>query len=141
MQVIQDEVVGEVTTTSSSFVDTGLDVTITPATTGSRVVLIATLGNCRKGNGNSNNSLYFEIVRNSTRVYFSTDTALFTNQDGYLYVPLSFSYVDSPSTTSAVTYKVRFRSYVSGQSVAINHNGSGGSNTIQSTLIAMEVGA
>lgn len=141
LQVIQDTVSGEVSTTSGSFVDTGLDVTITPAATGSRILLIATCGNVAKLNGNVNNSVYLELVRGTTQIYFGADGTHFTNTDGYLYAgPISFSYVDSPSTTSATTYKVRFRSYISGQTSIINKSTSG-SSTIQSTLIAMEIGA
>lgn len=142
LQVIQDTVVGEVTTTSSSMQDTGLDVTITPATTGSKILIMATLGSPGKNNGNVNNSLQLEIVRDGTRIYYGSDTGNFTNTNDYFYAtPSTFNYLDSPSTTSAITYKVRFCNYVSGQTVRINTNGSGVSNTITSTLIAMEIGA
>lgn len=141
LQVIQDTLSGEVSTTSGSFVDTGLDVTITPAATGSRILLIATCGNVAKLNGNVNNSVYLELVRGTTQIYFGADGTHFNNTDGYLYAgPISFSYVDSPSTTSATTYKVRFRSYISGQTSTINKS-TAGVNTINSTLIAMEIGA
>ena len=141
LQVIQDTVNGEVSTTSSSFQDTGLEVTITPAATGSRILLIATCGNVAKLNGSVNNSVYLELDRGGTQIYFGADGTHFTNTDGYLYAgPISFSYVDSPNTTSATTYKVRFRSYVSGQTSIINKS-TAGVNTINSTLIAMEIGA
>ncbi len=141
LQVIQDTLNGATSTTSATFVDTGLEVTITPATSGSKILLIATCGNVGKFNGNVNNSVYLELVRGATQIYWGTDGTNFNNTDGYLYVgPLSFSYLDSPATTSATTYKVRFRSYISGQTSTINTS-TAGVNTINSTLIAMEIGA
>lgn len=141
LQVVQGTLSGQVTTTSTSFVDTGLSVTITPSSTGSRILVMATLGNVAKFNGNINSCVALDIVRGSTQIYYGTDGSLFNNTSQYLYVgPLSFSKVDSPSTTSATTYKVRFANYVSGQTAAIN-NSTGGSATLESTLIAMEIGA
>jgi hypothetical protein len=141
LQVIQDTVTGSVSTTSASFVDTGLDVTITPATTGSRFLVMATIGQVAKFPGNVNNSVALEIVRGGTQIYYGTDGSLFENESDYLYVgPISFSKVDSPNTTSAITYKVRFANYVSGSTSTINHS-TGGSATLESTLIVMEIGA
>ena len=141
LQVIQDTVTGSVSTTSASFVDTGLDVTITPATTGSRFLVMATIGQIAKFPNNVNNSVALEIVRGGTQIYYGADGSLFENESDYLYVgPISFSKVDSPATTSAITYKVRFANYVSGQTSTINHS-TGGSATLESTLIVMEIGA
>ena len=141
LQVIQDTVTGSVSTTSASFVDTGLDVTITPATTGSRFLVMATIGQVAKFPGNVNNSVALEIDRGGTQIYYGADGSLFENESDYLYVgPISFSKVDSPNTTSAITYKVRFANYVSGQTSTINHS-TGGSATLESTLIVMEIGA
>lgn len=141
LQVIQDTVTAEVSTNSTSMVDTGLDVTITPSSSSSKILIMATLGSPGKVSGNVNTSMGIEIVRDSSRIYYGADTALFENESDYLYLPPStFNYLDSPATTSATTYKVRFCSYVSGQSVAINKTG-GVSNTVISTLIVMEVGA
>jgi hypothetical protein len=141
LQVIQDTVNGEVSTTANTFQDTGLEVTITPATSGSRILLIATCGNVGKLTGNVNNSVYLELVRGGTQIYFGADGTHFTNSDSFFYAgPISFSYVDSPATTSATTYKVRFRSYISGQTSTINKS-TAGVNTLNSTLIAMEIGA
>ena len=142
LQVIQDTVTNSVSTTSSSFVDTGLDVTITPATTGSRILVMATLGNVAKFPGSGNSSIALEIDRGGTQVYYGTDGSHFDNTSSYLYIgPISFSKVDSPNTTSAITYKVRFANYVSGQTSTINHSTGGSATTIQSTLIAIEIGA
>lgn len=142
LQVLQDTVVGEVATSSTSMQDTGLDVTITPSSSSSRILIMATLGSPGKNIGNANTSMAVEIARGGTRIYYGSDTALFEQESDYFYAPPStFNYVDSPATTSATTYKVRFSSYVSGQNVYINKNGSGASDTITSTLIVMEVGA
>jgi hypothetical protein len=141
LQVIQDTVNGEVSTTSNTFQDTGLEVTITPAASGSRILLIATCGNVGKLTGNVNNSVYLELVRGGSQIYWGADGTHFTNSDSFFYAgPISFSYIDSPATTSATTYKVRFRSYISGQTSTINKS-TAGVNTLNSTLIAMEIGA
>jgi hypothetical protein len=90
-------------TTSTSFVATNLTATITPKFSTSRI-FISVSG---AGWSGTLQYVYTTIARNSTVLTGSTGLSNFYNNDGA--IPVAFSYLDSPATTSATTYTVYFR--------------------------------
>ena len=62
-----------------------------------------------------------------------------TNLDGFSLPPFGISYLDSPSTTSAITYKMYMKS--SGGETAFVNRTDYSSGSSVATLIALEVGA
>ena len=116
-------------TTSTSFV-TGsntLSVSITPASTSNKIFVSA----CSSIEGSGGNwSFYYTIYRDSTNIG-STDgiQRLYTS----LYVPMAMSILDSPNTTSAITYQVYMRS--NGGTAILN------SGSLKGTITAFEIGA
>tara|TARA_B100000424_G_C22675920_1_gene370588 strand:+ start:132 stop:626 length:495 start_codon:yes stop_codon:yes gene_type:complete len=96
------------TTTSTSFV-TGsntLSVNITPASSSNKVFIQV----CSGGDNNTNASTsHYTIYRDSTDLGQSSEglTGLQRNQGNKF--PMSMSVLDSPSTTSQITYQVYFR--------------------------------
>lgn len=101
------------TTTSTSFTDiTGLSVSITPTSATSNVFVTVTF----PISGSSSAALaIFNLVRNSTNISQPSTSPTFTaTTGGYLQnfdniLPVSFTFLDSPATTSATTYKVQTR--------------------------------
>lgn len=102
------------TTTSTSYVDvTGLSVSITPTSASNKVFIIATT----TGSGTSGiNIAYLQLVRDSTALALgdaagsrSQATAGFAALGSNNQSSPSMSYLDSPATTSATTYKVQMR--------------------------------
>ena len=93
-----------VTTTSSSFVDTGLTLNITPTATSSKILIIisASIGNT---SGGANTSAV--IVRDSTEI--ETFSRVAFNSSNHSDVQNSFVFLDTPSTTSATTYKLQYK--------------------------------
>lgn len=140
LQVVSYVLSGEVATTSDTFVDTGLDVTITPTASNSKVLIIANINQTSRPSGNVNNSIGFKLRRGSTDIYEMGDLHNYTavSADLLQTTGLNCTYLDSPATTSSTTYKIRFKSYTSGQSVKIN---SFNSYTVSSTITALEIGA
>jgi hypothetical protein len=74
----------------------------------------------RRGGGNANNKLGIRLVRTSTTIHQSpdllyTDTLAGHEADG----AYSLAYVDSPSTTSATTYKTTFASVAGAGTVIV----------------------
>lgn len=118
LQVITDTQPGEQSTTSSSFVDTALSITITPTSATSKIFLLYT-GSA--GNDGAQES-YLTLVRNSTNLGSGTSGMMrvwFNGSGSYHFSGMSMSFLDSPATTSATTYKVQFRTnsgivYISG---------------------------
>jgi hypothetical protein len=99
-------------TSSGSWVDvTGLSATITPISTSSRIVVSVSLS----GMSNNDHS-YYKVVRNSTDVCVGTaDSGSSPAASGGSFFrygtsgqhQVSTTFVDSPSTTSPITYKVQ----------------------------------
>ena len=115
LQVLQDTKTNTFSSSSLTFTDiTGLTIDITPAATSSKILVMAQMSSW-VANGYA---IFFSLVRDSTEVYMgdaagsrariSTGT---TNSDGDNRTQESSSliYLDSPSTTSATTYKVQMR--------------------------------
>ena len=96
------------TTTSSSMVDTGLSVSITPKFSTSKILISYTLSI------SSNGFPMFKLLRGSTDIFVGDAASnrvrcFFGGYMGGLHagltLPVSGNFLDSPSTTSATTYK------------------------------------
>lgn len=106
-------------TNSSSLVDMGLSASITPTSSTSKILVyingttrLSTLG--RAG---------FAIIRGSTNIRGQNEL-VGTGSSVVSYIPYFLSILDSPATTSSVTYKVQF---VSDGSMTI-YTSDGGAN-------------
>jgi hypothetical protein len=140
LQVVQYILVGEVSTSSGSFVDTGLDVTITPSATTSKILILGQANALSRPSGNVNNSISFKLARGGTDVYEMGELHAYTavSADTLQTSGFGITYLDSPSTTSATTYKLRWKSYTAGQTVKMN---SFNTYVTSSSIVAMEIGA
>ena len=115
-----------VSSTSSSFVDTDLETSITPSSTSNKILISVTFQGQTDANG------IYTLSKGDTNLvgtFGFTRLEVANKQTGF-----SFSYLDSPLTTSATTYKLRMK-----------NNGSGtvyfhpGSNTSTATMQLMEI--
>ena len=132
------------TTTSGSFTDiSGMSVSITPKFNTSKIFVMITLGSISSAAGIS---VGFRLLRDSTAVGNAADTTLqsgFTNiydgGDASLF-SASHNFLDSPATTSAITYKLQWRNS-SGTTYLNRYSGSSDSYNGSSTITVMEVSA
>ena len=133
LQVVQAKLTSAATTASTSFVDTGLSVTITPTSSSSKILVMADYGT---GSNNSSNGMITQLVRGSTSLFYRGDSF---SGAGSTFGAGSFSHLDSPATTSAVTYKIQFLSQGSSTTVSFNTSYT---NYVSPTshLTAMEFG-
>ena len=152
LQVLQTVKTDTFTTTSTSFVDvTGLSVSITPATTSSKILILV---HAYGGNaGTSSANALTTLVRDSTEVFIgdaasnrirSTTTIGPTRSaTGYGY-SMHINYLDSPSTTSSTTYKLQAKAADSGTFV-LGRDGDDADQANEgrtpSSIIVMEGGA
>lgn len=147
-QVLQAVKTDTFSTSSTSFVDiTDLSVDITPSSASSKVLaLFSVTGGTSAGSG-----WYVNLVRDSTDVAIG-DTAgsrVRSTVSNYS-VPtiqlhsFGFEFLDSPATTSQVTYKLQLKSQ-SGFTSYINRSGTDTDNDIYpravSSITVMEVAA
>lgn len=112
---IQQTVVtaGSFSTTSTSMVDiTGLSVNITPTNAANKVLISVAISYAQSDNYNA----AFQLLRNGTPVGIGTSG---TTGPNYSFIAspagtntpsnVHWTYLDSPATTSAVTYKIQVR--------------------------------
>ena len=128
--------------TSTSWVDiTGMSVTITPKYATSKILITASFPDTftiSSGSSSGANSLYLKIIRNVGGGSFS-DVCQIADRQGLdllaseSMMSMSYSFLDSPTTTSACIYKGRLKSYNSNQ-VNVGQQSSGLVN-----IIAMEI--
>jgi hypothetical protein len=135
LQVLTDTTQTRVANATTSFVDTGLEIAITPSSATSKILIMIT-ADSYKTDGNANNAIIWRLFRDATRIQ-STQDALYTGTALIQNGTWSCIYLDSPATTSATTYKLQFANINASATVAIVPN----SNDAQGNMTLMEIGA
>ena len=130
IQVVSANTSTTVTIATTTFTDTGITATITPSYTSSKILVMATVA---LNHGNQE-GIGIKLLRGSTQIYANGNQFSFLYSDGVVdqYRRGSIYELDSPSTTSATTYKIQAGTYEN-RSIAI----SGGSG--RSEIILMEI--
>ena len=142
LQVVSVNKTDVQSTTSTSYIDiTGLSLNITPSATNSKILLT--------GNvviHHSQYTAFVQILRDSTAIGTpatgSNSAYIVYNSEGDRNGGRAINFLDSPNTTSQVTYKIQFRRD-GGSTLYINAHSTGTTNDYISTsvLTAMEVAA
>lgn len=107
LQVVQGTSATVVINNTNTYVDSGLTATLTPSSASSKVLVIASVPFSYGTNAGSI-EVNFQVVRNSTGVF---ETIAVDNVSAIVQLMCiaGISYVDSPNTTSSVTYKIQFK--------------------------------
>ena len=130
--------------TGNGYVDTALDATITPQFSTSKVLVVHSAGGIFKNHDSDGNhtgsSALLQVKRNGTVTSFNQSRWGYNTTGYYTPINWSFSYLDSPATTSATTYKITIgKDTASGN---IRHNDTDGTisgNPREAQLILMEI--
>jgi hypothetical protein len=121
LQVVSTSASGS-TTSSSTYADYGLSVTITPSSTSSKIfVMIA--ANLQKDTGSNANSWNGRMMRDSTQLMSQTGL-MWTNTSTYAHTGLAMQHLDSPSSTSALVYKLQHATTNNGYTVGARGAGA-----------------
>ena len=107
LQVVQGSYATDSSTSSTTFVDTGLSVSITPKSSTSKILVFVNMTQVNKS-GSTNAGMGLNIVRASTQIVQFTDVLGISTVTGNNIVSGSVTYLDSPATTSTTTYKVQY---------------------------------
>ena len=140
MQVVESIRTIWTSTTTTHFVSTGLSVAITPSATSSKILLMGNMN----GTYTSTHTAYhqFKLYRNaSDHGWIASNYWQEHASQGYTSnygQSLSWSLLDSPSSTSAQTYELFFRTPAGG-TVGYNNYDANGNNTTRSGIIAWEI--
>ena len=142
LQVVQTVKTDIFTTTSTTFVDvTGFNATITPSSTSSKILILATTSYSSSSTGGLT---VFNLLRGSTNISQPDTTPAFNGTMGaYIsassaIIPATINFLDSPSTTSATTYKIQLRTNAG---TCLLNGRNTGDGAFTSTLTLMEVAA
>ena len=115
--------------TNTSFVDTGITDSITPSATSSKILIVASI---QFTNSSTSDAITWKALRDSTSLGEQQDIRA---QGVTLASVYSFAYVDSPSSTSAITYKFQFRRTGGSGYIYVNTSG-----TSTSSMALLEIG-
>ena len=149
LQVLQTTKTDTFSTSSTSFVDiTGLSQAITPASTSNKVLVTAAIFASTSANSDtgflnvlrdSTNLLVGDSASNRVQCTQAVNTSGNSGRDGY---SIAICYLDSPSSTSSLTYKIQGRAQ-SSSNLKINDQQDGADTTSNarcaSVITVMEI--
>lgn len=128
LQVVNVSYSDQLQTTASAYISSGLTATITPKSTNSKILILSSFE--AQITGSSNLTGYFTVFRGSSNLAASGQ---FIRLEGNLtnwFGSQSINHLDSPNTTSATTYEVRFRSQTTNLTTRMHLTSSPGSLTL-----------
>jgi hypothetical protein len=145
LQVVYADYATQVNIASTSYTDTGLTGSITPSSASSKVLVLCAPQAIVARQNNTGQGATFQLLRNSTAVFIqqaSSVSALYVraatgNNDTSVGTVFALNYLDSPATTSSVTYKLQGK---------VLYTSDGGSiynqvESSRSSMILLEIGA
>jgi hypothetical protein len=112
LQVVQGVTNTPVSSTTTTYVDSGLTATITPQSSSSKILVLVNQVGGDKNSANVNNAINLRLVRGASQIALIAHSAGYTGTLLNLRIAaMSTCYLDSPATTSATTYKIQIQTY------------------------------
>jgi hypothetical protein len=109
IQTVNATAATAVSSSTATLVDTTLTATITPLFANSKILILVNQNGLRKTNANPSSDMKLVLVRDGSVIVGISLYSFYTNTTLEIRgQTLSTSYLDSPATTSAVTYKTQF---------------------------------
>jgi len=111
IQVVNATYATQTSNNTGSYIDTGLTASITPTSSSNKILILVSQNGLYKGSSATNVLGKIKLLRNST------DLIMFGNEIGEGFPNagglggVSCGYLDSPATTSSVTYKTQFQNF------------------------------
>jgi len=138
LQIVEGTTTTQVTNTTAGLVDTGLAVTITPASTSNNILILVTQSYYFTRDATFQGGL-FAVLRGAQTLYSSpvSDVYLVVNNASLVQSAgvWSFQDLDTPGTVSPITYKVQGRSNTQGNNGSIVFQ----SGSARSSIFAIEI--
>jgi hypothetical protein len=137
LQVVQTTWNTYQSSSSSTYADlNGSSISITPLFSTSKVMVLINLNNC--GKATNNTYLNVKLLRNGSDVILVANGVGYTNTTIEQNLGVSFTYLDSPLSTSAQTYKLQIASGGNNATAWVNnYQGAAG----YSSVTLMEIAA
>ena len=119
LQVVNVSTSLSVSTTSATMADTGLTLSITPTATTSKILIIV---NHFYSFDSTMASAGFQMLRGATNIGNWVNYLGYSNAATFYNIYAPWTYLDSPSTTSATTYKTQYNRSNGSGTVYLNLN-------------------
>ncbi len=121
--------------TSNSFTAASCTASITPSASSSKILVLYNAPTLMSGDASSNAEM--RLFRGTTELRIFTDIGTYNAQAQPSTQTYHYDYLDSPSSTSSLTYSVKYAEHGSA-TLYLNHSGgSGGASS--STMTILEV--
>jgi hypothetical protein len=122
LQIVTATTSTEVSNTATSYIDTGLTASITPSSTSNKVLIIIQQV---MGKNSANTWIDINLLRDSTTLA-SLKSVGYTasTQANYIGIGSGFNYLDTPSSTSSLTFKTEFRNVTASGTVKAQQDNS-----------------
>ena len=135
LQVVQGSTSTETRNSTNTLADTTLTADITPASTSNKVLVLINQAGCDKSSANASNQMVLKLLRDGSAILTFANNAGYTNSAlTNSFGSIGCIYLDSPSSTSSLTYKTQFSS--GDNTAAVGVQGTGGET---STITLMEI--
>lgn len=136
LQVVSGSTSTAVSNSTSVYIDTGITATITPKFATSKIVVLISIQGLYKSSANYYNRIGLALYRNASLMDLSLAN-LWTVSTVEARQSSVYNYVDSPASTSALTYKLMFCNEQNVADVRVQKD----SNSGTSSIILMEIAA
>ena len=141
LQVVQTvDTTSQQNVTSTSYTDAGsLSVNITPASSSNKILIMATT-NCQVFRQEDEATAGLRLLRDSTEIIeypyaFVLEAESSSNSRVFYNLNHVTTYLDSPSSTSQITYKIQLKVYTDANTNRLSYN----QNNSKSIITAMEI--
>lgn len=129
LQVVNATYGTQTANATNTYVDTGLSASITPSATSNKILIVVNQAGC--GKDTNNTMIALRLMRGSTAILTFEAYGGFNNTTTMNFVgACSAVYLDSPSSTSSITYKTQFQSVNNVANAIVQTNGSNSSITL-----------
>ena len=137
IQVVQTVSTTEATNTTTTYADSNLSGSITPSSTTSKILILISQ-NIYVDSNSINSGTGLRLLRGSTVIHggvgrYEQFLSTGNSSRAQLYNRIPLSYLDSPATTSSVTYKTQIASDGAGETTKAQKDG------FESTITLMEI--
>ena len=145
LQVVQASDDTVTSLTSTSYTDTGLSASITPSSTSSKILIQTYAQFGVPDSSLSGDDTFIRLLRDSTAIgghgNVATDAFSMINESGGAYESryINTLYLDSPSSTSSITYKIQFKNRNASKQAYYNRRGGDTLESGQSYMILTEI--
>ena len=135
LQVVNGQYSTVTGSTTSTWITTGLSLSITPTLATSKILVMVNQANVSRSGASSTESVGLRLLRGASVIHTFVGDVAYTNTAlkivGWT---CATSYLDTPATTSATTYSTEFRSVNNSGTVYVQDSGT-------SSITLLEIGA